>query len=477
VSDIFISYSRTDRDRAQGLARALGQLGFEVWWDRKIPPGKTFDQVIQEALDASDCVVVLWSKTSVASDWVKEEAQAGLVKGALVPVLIDDVPIPLGFGRIQTANLVSWDGSPDHPELDQLARSVASLAGGRIDTRSYRLVREEARGSEPEREPEREPVPLVARPVPNPTPAPASHRSQPASGRRLPLAAALVAILVLSVAGVAYYAVRDDGAPELLDNPVEIADLAGDPDVDTEGSEQDSAPGFEGAEVGLQAPARVVPASLDAAEEAERKARPTKTDAGEVPSRVPAAKDEAPKQLRRPATPPAPESVDPTTAVLRRAASADLPLHARRDFLYGNQATLGDERAEYRVGEALRVLNEEMELSASIIEAKNFVVGTHLVRDGDGTPSGAGGVAEELRPGTVSLFARVRSPGEESLKLEWRDGAGRVLGAETIQVGRSTDPGYRIGLDHTFTEPGRYEVRLYNQAGTLIGLRRFEIER
>lgn len=132
MSDIFISYSRADRDRAQRLARALGELGFQVWWDRKIPPGKTFDQVIQEALDASDCVVVLWSETSVASDWVKEEAQAGLAKGALVPVLIDDVPIPLGFGRIQTANLVGWNGDPGHPELDQLARSVAVYLFARV---------------------------------------------------------------------------------------------------------------------------------------------------------------------------------------------------------------------------------------------------------------------------------------------------------------------------------------------------------
>jgi hypothetical protein len=210
---------------------------------------------------------------------------------------------------------------------------------------------------------------------------------------------------------------------------------------------------------------RLYPASL-ADEEVEAK---------DAPTRMPEPKLEAPKEARRPVATPAAEPDDPATAVLRRAASADLPLHARRDLLSGNEGTLGDARAENRVGQALQLLREEMEFSAAIIDARSFVVGSGLVRDGNGTPNGATGVAEELRPGTVYLFARVRSPESESLKLEWRDGAGRVLASEMIRVGRNTDPGYRVGVDHTITERGRYEVRLYNQKGALIGLRRFEI--
>jgi len=100
-----------------------------VWWDRKIPPGKRFDEVIQEKLDAAKCVVVLWSKESVKSDWVKEEAEEGKRRNILVPVLIDSVTVPLGFRRIQTANLTDWHGQSPHAELDQLMEAVEAILG------------------------------------------------------------------------------------------------------------------------------------------------------------------------------------------------------------------------------------------------------------------------------------------------------------------------------------------------------------
>lgn len=69
LSDIFISYDRQDRPKAEMLARALEQEVWSVWWDPKIPPGKTYDQVIEQELEEARCVVVLWSRESVASDW------------------------------------------------------------------------------------------------------------------------------------------------------------------------------------------------------------------------------------------------------------------------------------------------------------------------------------------------------------------------------------------------------------------------
>lgn len=132
MHDVFISYARADRDRARLVAEALGARGHSVWWDHQIPPGKSFDQMIEEALDSARCVVVLWSQASAASHWVKTEAAEGLQRKVLVPVLLDDVRIPLEFRRIQAARLVGWNGSAADSEFAKLCESVARVLGGEI---------------------------------------------------------------------------------------------------------------------------------------------------------------------------------------------------------------------------------------------------------------------------------------------------------------------------------------------------------
>ncbi len=116
MSDIFISYASEDRGRAKQLAEVLTQQDWSVWWDRKIPPGKTWAEVIEQQLDAARCIIVLWSRDSVASEWVKTEAREGKARGILIPILIEEAKIPLEFRHIQAANLTGWD--PEAPRLD-----------------------------------------------------------------------------------------------------------------------------------------------------------------------------------------------------------------------------------------------------------------------------------------------------------------------------------------------------------------------
>ena len=70
MSDIFLSYASEDRQRIIPLVRALQRHGWSVWWDRTIPPGRIFAQVIEEAINAAQCVLVVWSEASVVSAWV-----------------------------------------------------------------------------------------------------------------------------------------------------------------------------------------------------------------------------------------------------------------------------------------------------------------------------------------------------------------------------------------------------------------------
>jgi TIR domain len=130
MSDIFISYAREDRNKAKAFAELFQQQDWSVWWDRNIPPGRSFDEVIEEALGAAKCVVVLWSKNSASSDWVKGEAAEALQRKILVPVRIEAANVPLEFRRLQTVDLSDWKGDAEHPELGRFLEAVAANIKG-----------------------------------------------------------------------------------------------------------------------------------------------------------------------------------------------------------------------------------------------------------------------------------------------------------------------------------------------------------
>jgi hypothetical protein len=128
MTDVFISYASEDRERARKLASALEARGWSVWWDHKIIAGQTFDQMIEHELETTKSVVVLWSKDSISSEWVKNEAAVASERGVLIPALIDNVKLPLEFRRKQTADLTGWNGDPSHGGFQALCEGIAAKA-------------------------------------------------------------------------------------------------------------------------------------------------------------------------------------------------------------------------------------------------------------------------------------------------------------------------------------------------------------
>ena len=129
MADIFISYAREDRSRIEPLAKSLQDLGWTVFWDRTIPTGKTWRQVIGDALKNARSVIVAWSQNSIESDWVQEEADRGRRRNILIPILIDNVDPPLGFGAIQAADLTSWNPAQSSPEFEKLISDISIILG------------------------------------------------------------------------------------------------------------------------------------------------------------------------------------------------------------------------------------------------------------------------------------------------------------------------------------------------------------
>ncbi len=130
MADIFVSYKKEDAGRVVRIVEGLREAGFSVWWDHGIAPGAQWDQTIQKELNDAKMVVAVWSELSISAPWVKEEAGVGKARGKLLPVRIDDVEPPLGFGLIQMAGLIDWDGDLDDPRWEHFLAAVKATLSG-----------------------------------------------------------------------------------------------------------------------------------------------------------------------------------------------------------------------------------------------------------------------------------------------------------------------------------------------------------
>lgn len=108
MADVFLSYARADRSRAEPIVRLLEAQDWSVWWDKRLKGGEQWDEVIETEIRAARCVLVVWTPASIASRWVKTEANYGLGRGILVPVVLDNARPPLAFSLTQAIDLTTW---------------------------------------------------------------------------------------------------------------------------------------------------------------------------------------------------------------------------------------------------------------------------------------------------------------------------------------------------------------------------------
>ena len=136
----FISYSHTDSKFADWLAEKLKASGVAVWIDKwEIKVGNSITQKINEGIIASDFLIVVLSRASVNSKWVREELNAATIRNVeqkkhafILPVLIEECEIPTLLQHRKYANFKDHPAQAFQELLEVIQPTAAVTAKGTI---------------------------------------------------------------------------------------------------------------------------------------------------------------------------------------------------------------------------------------------------------------------------------------------------------------------------------------------------------
>lgn len=125
MADLVLIYGSEDKNIAKKLVKHL-ETRWSVWWDEYIK--ERFAEEINQEIQSASCVIVLWSKTSIKKDTVRDDVQlAKDHKVCIVGVTLDDSKPAYGFGGYSSTSFSSWDGKADHQKYEALFSRLLSV--------------------------------------------------------------------------------------------------------------------------------------------------------------------------------------------------------------------------------------------------------------------------------------------------------------------------------------------------------------
>lgn len=131
--DVFISYSRAARPKAEAIKAWLEAFGVDCFLDlEKIDGGANFPDIIDRALRKSKAVLCCWSPVYFERPWCMIECRDALARNILIPVAIEDFdPLlpPADLRQINWFNLAGWQGESDHEDWRRTLVGLGKLIG------------------------------------------------------------------------------------------------------------------------------------------------------------------------------------------------------------------------------------------------------------------------------------------------------------------------------------------------------------
>lgn len=146
---VFFSHSSQDADWVERVGAQATAAGVEVYLaEHDISPGQQLSDKVTEAIEASDAVIVLLSKNSLASVYVQQEIGVAHHAGKLViPILMGEV-VNTDLGILNGREYVLLDPATPHDGLSRLSFALTQL----IERQRQQLEAEALGGLQQQRE-------------------------------------------------------------------------------------------------------------------------------------------------------------------------------------------------------------------------------------------------------------------------------------------------------------------------------------
>ncbi len=126
MAELCILYARASKSIVRKLYHLLSRR-YSVWWDEHIHSGE-YRPEIERQLRRAKCVIPVWCATSRSSSHVLDETNYAKKHGVpVLPVKIESVDYPLGFGGLHTVDLIEWKGDPSDPRIRNLWLDLAGV--------------------------------------------------------------------------------------------------------------------------------------------------------------------------------------------------------------------------------------------------------------------------------------------------------------------------------------------------------------
>ena len=125
---VFISYSTKNQASADGLNSFLNENGIDTWMaPYDIPVGFKYAQVITEAIQDCDCLVLLLTEAAQRSNWIPREIERAVNYGKrILPIMLEPVELTGDFQLYISVNhsIIVGKIDPASAEMQKIVSSI-----------------------------------------------------------------------------------------------------------------------------------------------------------------------------------------------------------------------------------------------------------------------------------------------------------------------------------------------------------------